>query len=113
MFEVGKKYNYLPKNGSINTVLYIYVGFVLNKHVWMSTHTFDVFTSSDGPERWKEYKEPVKFSGWVNFYSKDKPTPSRNWFSTKDEAVYLGKLSGNYLTTLYVSGEEGKEPTNG
>lgn len=112
MFEVGKKYGYYPPSldGKSNGGEYVCIGWSKE-----GTPVFQCgvnFFASTCPERYKEVKEPVKVSGWMNVY-KERTTGKTfkgSMHDTREHAEEAIDEGGLRIACVYVSGEEGKEP---
>lgn len=102
MFEVGKKY-IDADNKTVYECLCVH-----GSEGWLKNlRTKSPTTWTYNPVVFKEYKEPIKVSGWMNYYSNG--TVGGVLYETK-QAAFEGRNKQLYLTTIYVSGEEGKEP---
>lgn len=106
MFEVGKRYRYFPPslNGQHNGGSYYYIG--------LSKEGAPVFQSgpnifvANTPERYREHKEPLTLSGWVNVYE------------THTGAIHATRQNADdnvgtqpRKACIYIFGEEKEEPS--
>lgn len=111
MFEVGKKYRFHPYGleKPDNGHMYFFLGLSKKGKPVFETPYEEVFWS-DQPHLYKEYKEPVKVSGWMNIYKNGphEATSRRTFYQTKKLADFYA--GSNRIACIYVSGEEGKEP---
>jgi hypothetical protein len=114
MFEVGKKYVFVCTGSAPpvpHTCLAIYKHYVV---VVSEVGCPYILDTRAGTSAWTEYREPARVSGWVNVY---KSQNFECWMhQSKEKALervnQLRSIQPNldYITTVYVSGEEGKEP---
>lgn len=105
MFEVGKIYI-----NSLNPTLKHTCVMCDGEYAWLRTEG-GYTTGKWNTHGWKEYREPVKVSGWVNVYKREQNiTYLGNVYVSKHLAIGMKDHGAELVATVYVSGEEGKEP---